>query len=299
MILNLNHLEMFCQVARHHGIGQAARQLPNGIGTQQSSITKKMQQLETDLGVSLFERQPFRLTPDGRIIYERARELFDQLARTCEDVREGRHPPLRVAASEFVLREYFPDVIEDFNRRQPGIRMLLETGNQAGIETRLLEGTIDFAVTCLGQTPRHGIKHLRILTLPLVLVVPRSSRLGSAAELWQEDFTRHPLITLDPGHPVTRSFLAGLRAMNLSWTPQIVTPSTPLLYDCVAAGRGIGISLAQPRPVRHAHVRFIPLPGFDEVPVVALWHPPVNAVLAALRAVVEAQAALLVGSGGR
>ena len=63
MSMNIHHLELFYYVARHGGIAEAVRNMPYGI--QQPAVSAQILQLEDYLGVSLFQRRPFCLTPAG------------------------------------------------------------------------------------------------------------------------------------------------------------------------------------------------------------------------------------------
>src|ERR1700677_3058512 len=59
--MNVHHLELFYYVAKHGGISEAVRKMPYGI--QQSAISSQILQLEETLGLKLFQRRPFNLTP--------------------------------------------------------------------------------------------------------------------------------------------------------------------------------------------------------------------------------------------
>ena len=64
LFMNVHHLELFYYVAKHQGISAAVRHIPYGI--QQPAVSGQMLALESNLGVRLFERVPFRLTAPGR-----------------------------------------------------------------------------------------------------------------------------------------------------------------------------------------------------------------------------------------
>src|SRR5712672_1311138 len=66
--MNIHHLELFYYVARHGGISEAVRNIPYGI--QQPAMSGQVIQLEEFLGVTLFHRRPFALTPPGEDLYE-------------------------------------------------------------------------------------------------------------------------------------------------------------------------------------------------------------------------------------
>jgi DNA-binding transcriptional LysR family regulator len=66
--MNIHHLELFYYVAKHGGIAEAVRNMPYGI--QQPAISGQVIQLEEFLGVTLFHRRPFSLTPPGKELYD-------------------------------------------------------------------------------------------------------------------------------------------------------------------------------------------------------------------------------------
>ena len=83
--MNIHHLELFYYVARHGGITEAVRNIPYGI--QQPAVSGQVAQLEEYLGVTLFQRRPFELTPAGKKppgwSAPRCRPPMRMLAPTC------------------------------------------------------------------------------------------------------------------------------------------------------------------------------------------------------------------------
>src|SRR6185436_10221683 len=108
--MNVHHLELFYYVARHGGISSAVRHMPYGI--QQPAVSAQILRLEKDLGVKLFERQPFRLTEAGQKLMEFVDPFFGNLDEIARQLRNESKPQLRVGASEVVLRTHFPTVLE-------------------------------------------------------------------------------------------------------------------------------------------------------------------------------------------
>ncbi|MDB4730985.1 LysR family transcriptional regulator, partial [Akkermansiaceae bacterium] len=108
--MNIHHLELFYYVAKFEGITAAVRKMPYGI--QQPAVSGQILQLEEQLGVKLFNRRPFALTPSGDELYDFIYPFFSRLADVEERLRgeESRH--LRLAASASTLRNHLPDVLE-------------------------------------------------------------------------------------------------------------------------------------------------------------------------------------------
>lgn len=286
--VNLHHLELFYYVCRYGGISRAVRHMPYGI--QQPAMSSQILALEQDLGAKLFERQPFRLTAEGQELYEFARPFFDNAEAVAERIRKKNAPKLRIGASEIVLRDYLPVVIQQLRKKYPDLRLALRNGYQTDLESWLQAGECDFGITTMDEKPRAGLKYFSIVKLPLVLLLPKNSPIKSAAELWARDVIEEPLICLPPGESITRCFNRGLKQLHVDWPTTIDASSIGLVARYVANGYGIGVTVDEPSLGRFPRLRTIPLPGFDPVEIAAVWRPPLNAVQEVFRAAVEQRA---------
>ncbi len=286
--VNLHHLELFYYVCRHGGISRAVRHMPYGI--QQPAVSSQILALEQDLGAKLFERQPFRLTAEGQELYEFARPFFDNADAVAERIRKRNAPKLRIAASEIVLRDHLPEVIKGIRKKFPDLRLALRNGYQTEVEAWLQAGECDFGITTMDSQPRAGLKYLSITKLPIVLLVPKSSPLKSATELWARDSIDEPLICLPAGESLTKCFYRGLKQLRVEWPTTIDASSIGLVTRYVANGYGIGVTVGLADLVRHPKLKTLPLPGFDPIEIAALWRPPLNPVQEILRAAVEQRA---------
>ena len=150
-MLNPHHLELFYYVARHGGISRALRQIPYGI--QQPAVSGQILQLEETLGVKLFTRTPFRLTPEGDELFRFVRPFFANLDAVEARLRAGSAPTLRIGAAESVLLDHLPAVLKDLRRQQPRLQLELRSGFQPELESWLQERQIDLAVAALESRP--------------------------------------------------------------------------------------------------------------------------------------------------
>lgn len=279
--MNIHYLELFYYVARHGGISNAVRHMPYGI--QQPAISSQLSLLEQDLGAKLFDRRPFRLTATGAELYAFAQPFFENLEEVGRRLRTGSAPPLRIGASEIVLRDHLPAILERVRQNHPELRLLLRSGYQQQMEAWLQDREIDLAVTVLESRPPARLQCLRLVRLPLVLLVPRDSKLKSAKELWAQDKIEDPLISLPPTETISRRFQKGLQRLRVEWPIHIEASSLELITRYVANGYGLGVNVQLPEVVRHPQVRTLALEGFEPVEVVILWHgkpsPLIQAVL--------------------
>jgi DNA-binding transcriptional LysR family regulator len=289
--MNIHHLELFYYVARHGGISEAVRNMPYGI--QQPAISAQVIQLEDFLGTALFQRRPFTLTTAGEELYQFIRPFFDNLVPMAEKLRGGEAQHVRVAASEIVLRDHLPDMLRQMRQLYPKLRMTLREGYHPEVVTWLQRQEIDLSIGLLGSgKPPSGINALPMFTLPLVLMLPKKSKLKSAEELWRQDSIRETLITVPSNEPICRAFQEGLAQRKVDWFSGIEVSTVALVETYVANGDGIGVTVGIPKVKIHPQVRILPLNGFPVTTFGVLWQgrrtPVMDALLKILARAVEA-----------
>ena len=268
--MNIHHLELFYYVARHGGISRAVRSMPYGI--QQPAVSSQILLLEQDLGVKLFERSPFKLTPAGEELDNFIRPFFENLSPMAVRLRNHLGPQLRIGASELVLRDHLPVVIQRMKQAHPELRLALRSGFQPELEAALHEKEIDLAIIPLRGRLPPKVRCLRLLRLPLVLLVNKQSKIKSAATLLAQKRPAEPLICLPPTEIICQVFQSGLKKRGMVWPLAVEASSMELITQYVANGDGVGVNIAIPSVVQHRQVRVLPLEGFDEVELAAMWH---------------------------
>jgi DNA-binding transcriptional LysR family regulator len=283
--MNIHHLELFYYVARHGGISEAVRHMPYGI--QQPAISGQIIQLEEFLGVTLFHRRPFSLTPAGQDLYDSIKPFFDNLTPLADRLRGGVSQHLRIAASEIVLRIHLPPILQELRKRFPKLRVTLREGYDPEVISWLERQEVDVSIGLLGAKPPPGIHTVALTRLPLVLLVPRGSKLKRAAELWERDRIEESLITVPSNEPMCRAFQEGLARLKVDWFSGIEVSTLEMVQTYVANDYGIGVTVGIPGARYHPQVRLLPLEGFPMPMFGALWQgrpsPVINGLLDIVR----------------
>jgi DNA-binding transcriptional LysR family regulator len=290
--VNIHHLELFYYVARHGGISEAVRHMPYGI--QQPAVSDQVIQLEESLGVALFQRRPFILTPAGTELYQAIKPFFDSLPPLAEKLRGGVSQHLRVAASEIVLKDHLPPVLQALRKAFPKLKVTLREGYDPEVIPWLERQEIDVAIGLLGAKPPPGIHALPLLRLPMALLVPQNSKLKSAEELWQRDRIEESLITVPSNEPVCRAFREGLAKLKVDWFSGIEVSTLEIVQTYVAKGYGIGLTVGIPGTKYHPQVRVVRLDGFPMPVFGVLWQGRPTPVVQGLLDLVRRAAADLV-----
>lgn len=286
--MNVHHLELFYYVARYGGIMEAVRNIPYGI--QQPAVSAQVAQLEEFLGVTLFQRRPFALTPPGEKLHQFIHPFFSGLEKITEELQGGQTRHIRIGASTIVLRDHLPALLQSVRRKFPGLKISLREGYRAHLESLLLRDEIDVAITLIEKKAPAGFQTLTLLELPPVLLVEQSSRITAAEQLWQRDKIDEPLICLPPSETLSRNFLHRLDELGVEWFPSIEASSVDLVEIYVASGLGIGMSVAVPKKELPPKVRAVALPGFPPVVIGALWRGKTAPLLQAFLAEAQARA---------
>jgi DNA-binding transcriptional LysR family regulator len=281
--MNIHHLELFYFVARHGGITEAVRNIPYGI--QQPAVSGQVAQLEEFLGVVLFQRRPFALTPAGEKLFKFIAPFFSNLDVIAGELQGGEPRQIRIGASTIVLRDHLPEFFRNVRRKYPHLKITLREGYQAELEALLQQEELDLAVTLIEKKSGPGIHSVALLQLPLALLVEAQSPLTSAEDLWKRDKIEQPLICLPQAEAICKHFQQGLRRLNVDWFTSIEVSSIDLIETYVANGFGIGLSVIVPRAKANPlqGIRAIPLPGTEFPPVIigALWRGKISALLQA------------------
>ncbi|KRV50620.1 hypothetical protein AQ490_16310 [Wenjunlia vitaminophila] len=146
----VRHLRYFATVADERHFGQAAARL----GLAQPSLSQRIQRLEREFGVRLFDRggaggRGVELTEAGRLLLAEARlvlERADALFGVAARVRSGEAGVLHAAVPQDLGSTVVAALVGEFRERSPGVRLALR---EVAAEVQLAElaaGSLDVGV---------------------------------------------------------------------------------------------------------------------------------------------------------
>lgn len=155
--LDWSDLYYFNAVARHGSLAKAAQSL----GVTHSTVFRRINHLEEDLSVRLFDRLPegYRLTALG----EELVTYSEQVSTTIDDMKRmlfNRNDELKgtinlTAPHNFAYR-YLPPLIERFHEEYPDITVSLMASNA---DYNLSRREADLAIRATATPPEHLIGH--------------------------------------------------------------------------------------------------------------------------------------------
>ena len=130
--MDLLALADFILVARHGGIGKAAR----AAERPKATLSRRVAELEASLRLRLFERgaRDLKLTQEGRALFERAGALLTELDETAVVIASGGERPrgrLRISAPLLFCQTVMGKLAASFALAYPDVRLEVTTEDRA------------------------------------------------------------------------------------------------------------------------------------------------------------------------
>src|SRR5262249_48077253 len=125
----------------------------------QPSLSVAVRKLERELGGALFVRttRHVELTPLGRELLPLFEDVQETVQRVHAVADASRHPErrlIRVGASPLVSTSLLGNVLRPFQRRQPGVQVVIKQCFVEGLQERLANHTLDLAIVPVGFLQR-------------------------------------------------------------------------------------------------------------------------------------------------
>ena len=172
--MNTKQLKYVQTLAREGSFSRAA----DVLGIAQPSLSQYIKKIEQDIGLDLFDRAngSVRITDAGRVYLEAGRKILDiehQMEVRFSDIGANRSGSLIIGSSPYRAAGMMPAVAAAFQRRHPGIHLVVREGTTAELSEGMEHGAYDLALTLL-PTERRLFSYERVMEEELVLAAPGS-----------------------------------------------------------------------------------------------------------------------------
>lgn len=159
--MELRVLNYFVATAQELNMTRAAQKLL----VSQPALSRQIADLEDELGVKLFNRQPrhLTLTPAGQYLYEQAKEILTLASKTKSNLQSSAviSGDLTIAAGESFAMQRLMNIISNIIRDYPTVKIHILSGDYEFAERRLDTGAVDFAVI-IGNLPLDNYASLQL-----------------------------------------------------------------------------------------------------------------------------------------
>lgn len=229
-------VQSFLAALDHGSLLGAAR----ALHASQPTIGRHIAELESQLGVVLFERTGRGLLPTATALRlaESARAMeagAHQLARSVSGAEEGVTGTVRITASQPVACVLLPPVLARMRQALPEVQVELVSSNEV---TNLLRREADIALRMV-RPDQASLVAKRIGTVTLGAYAHRDYLRRNGMPRNPSDLLQHELVGADRNEDIVRGFIAmGTRVERLHFAFR--TDDLMAYWEAVRAGLGIG-----------------------------------------------------------
>lgn len=191
---HLRFLKYFDEVARAGSIRQAAERLH----VAPSAVNRRIQDLEAELGVPLFERLPrgMRLTAAGELFvqYVRGRaSALDEVRSEIEELQGLRRGSVKLVASQALAPQFMPRLVAEFRRTHPLVEFQVRIGDHTQALQALRQFETDL-VMVFNPAPEPDLQVVAQFEQRLVATMHRSHPLAQRPGVRLRECMDYPLV---------------------------------------------------------------------------------------------------------
>ncbi|SAL54115.1 LysR family transcriptional regulator [Caballeronia humi] len=265
--IDLKTLRLLVAVCDHRNIARAAEE----AHIEPSAISKRIAQLESDLGLPILSRSRRGVEPTaaGIALLEHARNVLFTMERIASDVAAfgaGLKGRVSVCASASAIAEALLDDIASFMREPAyqNIRVEVEERLSHELVRQLREGAATVGV-CWDNVDLQGLRHRPYRQDRLALAVHRDHPLAGEASLRFDQTLEHEHVGLPPATAVHTMLQRAAASAGRTVSYRVIVSSFDAAFRVVAAGLGISVV-----PVEVAET-YRPVLGIRVIPLDDAW----------------------------
>ena len=244
MSIELRQLRYAVLTADSQSFARAAAKL----NMKQSSLSRKVKDLEIRIGVKLFERttRGAEVTENGKVVIEQARRIItdvDNLVTTARNVSYGLEGKLAVGYCSSLTSGNLKRTFLDYLTRYPDVRFDgVEKGPEPLLHS-LQSQTIDVAIAPIGLE-EHGLQSRPLWSERLFVVLLEDSKLLEKERIYWTDLRREVFVMPSGGLGPILGNLISARLTEQGFRPAVIYQDTSLesVLNMVAANRYISVA---------------------------------------------------------
>lgn len=240
--MDLTRLRYFIAVAEEANIGRAARRL----NISQPPLTRQIQQLETEVGATLFERsrKGVQMTDAGHVLFEEARNLLVLATRARERTKlaglgQSGRLDIGLFGSNILA---MPQLLQMFRTQYPDIEVIVHAMNKEEQLRALYDRRVTVGFNLLGLKLA-GIANEKVRSEPLVIALNATDPLCAQASVALKQIADRPMVIFASGpRPNLMDMIFGL-CLEKGFQPNISqeVDNSVTAVALVAAGFGVAL----------------------------------------------------------
>jgi DNA-binding transcriptional LysR family regulator len=235
--MTLNQLKAFYWAAKLGTFAIAAQRLH----VTQSSLSKRIAELEADIGKPLFDRSGRRalLTAAGDMLLAKAQQMLEleEAIHSTLALEEDLAGTCRFGLSELSATTWFPDFVSRLRDEHPDLALAPQVGLGRNLERLVERGELDLALVA-GSASSGAIASQYVSDVKFEWM-SSPSRLRRGTLLKAAQFQQHPVISSSPESGLALAFESWAASYRMKVREVIVCNSLTAIIGLTVAGVGI------------------------------------------------------------
>ncbi|VUZ24398.1 HTH-type transcriptional regulator CynR [uncultured Comamonas sp.] len=247
MNVTLRQLHAFIAVAQTGSFTLAAERL----FVTQSALSGLIRELESSLGLRLFDRSTrrLRLSVMGQELYPQIEKILHDLEGVVSEagnLKALQRGKVRIAVPQLLACTLLPEVMSGFKARHPGVQLRMVDCAVESVMARVFSGEVDIGIGPERET-NSDIEAAELFTLPFMVVLPPGHPLAAQEQVVWQDLSAQPLVTLQGQFTELLVSDAGDAARDLQQDSFMQVTFMTSALALVRAGLGITLCLPYAR----------------------------------------------------
>ena len=238
--MDLQGLNIFVHVAELNSFTKAAEKL----GFSQPTVSFQIKQLESQLGVQLFDRigHTIKLTDAGRTALKYAQQMCNISSEMqISDNYNNAKGTVRLATADSLCAPLIQKWFSDFNNKYPEILLNIKTDGTANLFELLNHNIVDIVCTLDSHIYDTNYVILNEEEIDVHFVVSKDNELSRKKQITIEELIKQPFLLTEKGMSYRRIFDEQLAKNSLEVKPVLELGSADIL--CRFVVDNVGVSL--------------------------------------------------------
>lgn len=241
-MVNLELYKVFYAVAKCGSLTKAAQEL----FISQPAVSQAIKQLETQLGVSLFNRTHKGMelsAAGGKLIYKQVEDalmLIEAAENSLSELKTTATGTIRIGATDSIFSYVLADKIALFNEKYPSVRFELISSTSPETITMLKEGKCDIAFVNL-PVEDNDVRFLETVShLSDIFVAGEKFANLKGETLPLKRLQEYPVLMIEENTVARRALSNFMHNLGVTLHPDIEVANWDLMVKLAVKGMGLG-----------------------------------------------------------
>ncbi|WP_100523454.1 LysR family transcriptional regulator [Mycobacteroides abscessus] len=238
--MELRQIQYFIEVAKREHVTEAA----HALHVAQSAVSRQIDKLEQELGVSLFVREGRNvcLTPIGRIFLAHMNEAMKVIENGLREVEEYLDPErgtIRIGFPSSLAGYTLPTAISAFREMHPLVKFQLKQGSYHQLIEMVIRAEIDMALIAPVPLKEKSVIGEILFMERIVALLPVSHALAGQSSVCLSELKDDSFILFPKGFILREMVVNAFK--DLGYSPQVSFEGEDIdaIKGLVSAGLGI------------------------------------------------------------